>query len=257
MHLIQEENSESSATLATKIRPVKRLALAFLALFPSCAFLPRSTPTPVALLEAGNARGKELVVFLPGRWSLISEFEREGFLKKAAKKWPEARLVAPDLHLGYYRNRSMAVRLHEDVVMPARKSGVTTLRIVGISMGGLGALIYDVEYPGQVDEVILLSPFLGENEALNEINSSGGIKQWKPGPIEEKDFSRKVWLQIREKWIDQNSRPKVLLGCGRKDKLASANRLFASSFLKPSEVIWQDGAHDWPTWRALFEELTR
>lgn len=187
----------------------------------------------------------------------MEEFEREGFFEIASKRWPDARLVAVDLHLGYYKNQSMARRLHEDVILPARRSGVKSVRIVGISMGGLGALLYDAEYPGQVDALVLLSPFLGEEEALREIEASGDLKKWRPGPLAEKDFSRKLWLQLRENRLVKGRTTKVLLGCGTEDRLVASNRMFAREFLESDDQEWTAGGHDWPTWRPLFESLVR
>ena len=233
-----------------------RLILTILAFCPSCALIPRPAPAPLAVLEAGKSGGNELVVFLPGRWSQASEFEREGFFRMAAERWPQSRLVAPDLHIGYYRNQTLAKRLHQDIILPARESGVETFRFVGISMGGIGALIYDVEYPGQIDELILLSPYLGEQRALREIEISGGASHWQPGPIAESDYTRRLWLRLREKWLRRAERPRVLLGCGLDDRLAASNRLFSSGFLNPEETLWQAGAHDWATWRTLFGDLS-
>jgi pimeloyl-ACP methyl ester carboxylesterase len=239
------------------LHAVKRIiALVFLIL-PSCGLLPRSVPIPVATLLSGKANGAELVVFLPGRWSRVEEFEKEGFLAIASKRWPNARLVAADLHIGYYRNQSMARRLHEDVILPARRSGVKSVRIVGISMGGLGALIYDAEYPGQADELILLSPFLGEESALQEIEASGELKNWRPAPPTERDYSRKLWLRLRENRLMKSSPTEVLLGCGTEDRLAASSRLFAREFLESDAQEWLAGGHDWPTWRLLFESLVR
>ena len=236
---------------------MKRFLLLFLAMLPSCALLPRATPVPGAeRIRAAKANGDELVVFLPGRWSRVEEFEREGFFEIASKRWPDARLVAPDLHLGYYKNQSVARRLARGCHPPARRSGVKHVRIVGISMGGLGALIYDAEYPGQVDELILLSPFLGEEDALREIEASGDLKKWRPGPLAEGDFSRKLWLRLRENRLENDAPTKVLLGCGTEDRLAASNRLFAREFLKADAQEWIAGGHDWPTWRLLFENLT-
>ena len=235
------------------LRAVKRFLLALISLCPSCAWIPRPASVPVTTLEAGKPAATEMVVFLPGRWSDVEEFEREKFLEMAGKRWPAARLVALDLHIGYYKNRSMAERIHYDVVLPARASGVKTLRFVGISMGGMGALIYDVEHPGQVDELILLSPFLGKDEALREIEAAGGALRWKPGAISDEDFTRRLWSKLREKWLLRGDRPDVWLGCGFQDRLAPQNRQFAKDFLKPAETRWQDGGHDWQTWRELFQ----
>jgi pimeloyl-ACP methyl ester carboxylesterase len=237
---------------------VKRFYALLLALiFPSCALIPRPTPSPVRSLAGGNSEGKELIVFLPGRWSHVKEFEKENFFDIAHKLCPDARLLAADLHLGYYKNRSMARRLHEDIILPARRSGVEKISIVGISMGGLGALIYDTEYPGQADSLILLSPYLGEESALEEIEASGGLSQWKPGAISERDYTRKLWLRLREeRFMKTDSSPtEILLGCGNEDRLAASNRLFAKEFLKPEAQEWIVGNHDWPTWRILFEKL--
>jgi pimeloyl-ACP methyl ester carboxylesterase len=232
---------------------VKRILLALISLCPSCAWIPRPASVPVTSLEAGKSSSSEMVVFLPGRWSHVEEFEREKFFEMAGKRWPTARLVALDLHIGYYKNRSMAERIHHDVVLPARAAGVKTLRFVGISMGGMGALIYDVEHPGQVDELILLSPFLGKDDALREIEAAGGALRWKPGAVSDEDFTRRLWSKLREKWLLREDRPDVWLGCGFQDRLAPQNRQFAKDFLKPEETRWQDGGHDWPTWRGLLQ----
>jgi len=238
-----------------QFRDMKYLWFILLAVLPSCGGLFRPTPVPVKQLSAGREDGSELVVFLPGRWSRVEEFKREQFFEIAAKRWPNARLVAPDLHLGYYKNQSVARRLHEDVVLPARRAGVKAVRLVGISMGGLGALIYAVEYPQQADELILLSPFVGEDDALEEIKAAGGLVNWRPGEIADRDFSRKLWLKIRESWQEKVNRPRILLGCGEQDRLAGSSRFFANEFLTPGSQLWLAGDHDWPTWRRLFARL--
>lgn len=204
---------------------------------------------------SGNVSGNEMVVFLPGRWSLAEEFEREGFFEIARKKWPDARLVAPDLHIGYYKNQAMTRRLHEDIILPARQSGVKTIRLVGVSMGGMGALVYDLEHPGEVAEIHLLSPYLGEEEALAEIAAAGSLAKWNPGKPRADDFSRRLWAGLRTKWLREGENPTVHLGCGTEDRLASSNRMFAREFLKESDQTWIAGGHDWPTWRALFESM--
>jgi pimeloyl-ACP methyl ester carboxylesterase len=234
---------------------MKRFLLLLLALLPSCAYIPRPTSTPVRKQLSGNGSGDEMVVFLPGRWSLAEEFEREGILEIARKKWPDARLVAPDLHIGYYKNQTMTRRLHEDVIQPARQSGVKTIRLVGVSMGGMGALVYDLEHPGEIAEIHLLSPYLGEEEALAEISAADGLAKWNPGTPRAEDFSRRLWVDLRTKWLEKGDHPTVHLGCGTEDRLASSNRMFAKEFLNESDQTWIAGGHDWPTWRSLFEGM--
>lgn len=235
---------------------MKRLLLLLLGILPSCAFLPRPAHVPVKTLSAGDPSGKELVVFLPGRWSLVSEFEEEGLFRIAKEKWPDAALVAPDLHLGYYKNQTASQRLHEDVILPAKASGVETIRLVGVSMGGLGALIYDIRHPDVIDEIYLLAPFLGEEEVISEIEAADSLRKWDSGTFEEKDFSRRLWVELRKTWLEKGKRPIVRLGCGTEDRLASSSRLLAREFLSQGDTTWIPGGHDWRTWRKLFGEMT-
>ncbi len=234
-----------------------KILLLLASLLSSCAYLPRPASVPLKTLSYGNAKGKELVVFLPGRWSLPGEFEKNSFVEIAASTWPDARIVVPDLHLGYYENQTAARRLHEDVIVPKMKDGVKTIRLVGISMGGMGSLVYDLEHPGIVSEIWLLSPFLGEDEAIEEIKSAGGLRKWDPGKISQEDFSRKLWTGLRAKWSSGTNRPVIRLGCGTEDRLAGSSRLFAREFLTEADQTWISGAHDWPTWKTLFGEMAR
>ena len=235
---------------------MKRLLLLLLGILPSCAYLPRPAHIPVKTLTAGISPAKELVIFLPGRWSLANEFEKEGLFKIAAEKWPDASLVAPDLHLGYYKNQTASQRLHKDIIIPARQAGVTEIRLVGVSMGGLGALIYDLEHPGVIDEIYLLAPFLGEPETIVEIETAGSLEKWSPGSISDKDFSRRLWAGLKDKWLEKGNRPNVYLGCGTDDRLISSSRLLAREFLSEDDTTWIPGGHDWPVWEKLFAEMT-
>lgn len=207
-----------------------------------------------AVVDEVAGKADELVVLLPGRWSLPREFVDEGFLELVRQRHPRARIVAPDLHLGYYRERSAIERLHRDVVLPAREDGIDRVTLVGISMGGLGALLYDLEHPGVADRLVLLSPFAGEAEVIEEVADAGGVAKWEPGEIAADDFSRRLWSGLKREW-SARERPRVELGCGRGDRLAPTSRQLAADFLEPGDAVWLPGGHDWPTWRALYRGL--
>ena len=225
-------------------------------MLPSCMWIPRQPVTPLRTISSGAAeKPKQCVVLLPGRWSLPEEFQKEGLMQMAQQHWPRARIISPDLHLAYYKNRTAVERLREDVILPAKRAGAEEIIVVGVSMGGLGALLYDLEHPGEIDRMILLSPFLGEDEAVREIEAAGGVRKWQPGAIAEKDFSRQLWLGLKRQWLGQRQRPAVILACGDKDRLRATNQRFAKDFLKPSQVIDLPGEHDWPTWRAAFRTV--
>lgn len=220
-----------------------------------CAMLPRPSSTPVRakVKEPMFSKVDELVVLLPGRYSLPSEFEREGFVDLVKKAHPNARIVVPDLHIGYYKKQQATKRLHEDIILPARKQGITDVTLVGISMGGLGAVTYALEYPETKADLILLSPFIGDESVIADIKGQGGLDQWKPVGEEPDRFSRRLWLELRDQW--KNGRPNVRLGCGKSDRLAPASKLMAEEFLSNDDMLWLEGDHDWKTWNALYEEL--
>ena len=79
-------------------------------------------------------------------------------------------------------------RLREDVIGPARSGGYSTIWLVGISLGGLGAGLYTGHYPGDVASLVLLAPFLGEAPIIEEIAAAGGVRTWNPGEMATSDY---------------------------------------------------------------------
>lgn len=233
-----------------------------LVLLSGCAQLvPREPVAPVEvewLVGDGRAgEGRRLIVFLPGRWSGVGEFGREGFGEMVQRLAPETDAVAVDLHLGYYKDRSAVVRLRSDVVAPARRAGYGEIWFVGTSLGGLGSLLYGLEEAGGVERFVLLAPFLGEEGIVNEIEQAGGLRAWEPGVIGEEDYQRKLWSGMRGVALGQRGDfPEMWLGFGEGDRLARSNGFFAQEVLE-GRAVTVDGGHDWEAWRRLFEIYLR
>ena len=57
------------------------------------------------------------------------------------------------------------------------EAGYENIWLLGISMGGLGTLLYASEYPEQVDGVVLLAPFLGDRSAIETIVATGPLEE--------------------------------------------------------------------------------
>ena len=115
----------------------------------AACFAPRPTenPIPTRFYESGNGKKDYLVVFLPGRGDDIDAYERGGFIDVLSKSKRPLDAVVVDAHLGYYIDRSLGERVHEDVLVPYRKRGYQKFILVGISMGGVGALKIHYDYP--------------------------------------------------------------------------------------------------------------
>jgi len=236
---------------------VKRVLALFSCWFGGCALGPPPPTVPVRLVtEEPAGQPDRLVVFLRGRSNRPEEFRTAGLFSQARRRWPHARFVAPDLHLGYYFERTAVQRLQDDVIAPAQAAGITRFTLVGISLGGLGALLFDLEHPGVVDELVLLAPYLGEENVWREIIAEGGVTTWTPGPIAPDDYSRQLWSGLKTRWAGEgNTNTRVQLACGESDRFAAPNRLFAEAFLHPDDVAWVPGRHNWSAWLRGFGQL--
>jgi pimeloyl-ACP methyl ester carboxylesterase len=162
---------------------------------------------------------------------------------------------------------TMATRLKQDVIDPARAKGYERIWLIGNSLGGFGSLSYVREYPNEIAGVVLLGPYLGERPLIKEIRHAGGLLRWEPGDVllKSKDGTEKhIWTWLKENgqpgqsWAGDKERPKkqgcvpkIFLGYGRYDRFAYAQD-YLSTLLPPEQVIAIDGGHDWSTWKTLW-----
>jgi len=238
-------------------RLVHRLAgaLALLALT-GCSLFLRDTPAPIptrTLLLSAPARTSTLVVFMPGRWGELADMEREGMIDALREAGVQADAVVVDAHLGYYFNRKVVERLRADVLLPARQQGYRRIVLVGMSLGGLGSLLCERDYPGSVDALVLLAPYLGAKDSLFDgIAAAGGPAAWArdrdplAGGIEEQ-----IWTFLGTK---SSALPPTWLLSGTEDPYVRGHRVFAT-LLPAGHVTTIPGAHDWPVWRALWRDV--
>lgn len=241
-----------------------------LASLPGCQWLPRAPVTPMPLLRPSGQAARvtsTLVVMLPGAYSQPQEFIAEGYVGALRAHGAPADVVIADAHLGYFRDRSVLRRLREDVVAPARAQGYQRVWLVGISLGGFGALAY-ASLHGQdrrhgIDGVLAVAPYLGSPRLLAELQAAGGPRAWAdadaaasaaPRPADEaggQDAGERVlWRWLARPPTDA---PPVYLGYGTEDRLADGHRLLAG-VLPPEHVATVPGGHDWPPWRALWQQ---
>jgi len=205
---------------------------------------------------AGPKQNSCLIVFLPGRWNTAASFADEGFVAAVRRSGLQADMMAAKAHMGYYLEHTFPERLHKDVIVPAKNRGYRQIWLVGVSIGGLGALWYDGEYSGELAGIVVLAPYLGEPETYGEVSRSGGLVKWVPPSIADNDWQRKIWFNLKTFETREKSLARLYLGYGLHDRFAVPDGMLAE-VLPMEQVFTVEGGHDWATWRRLWEEILK
>lgn len=231
-------------------------ALAGAALCAGCGLLPRASTVPLRVLSepaACASRPDTLLVMLPGASSFPEEFLREGFVLALRERRLAPDVVLVDAHPGYYKDRTILDRLQADVIAPARAKGYRKIWLVGVSLGGLGALIQARAQPADADGLMLLAPYLGEPRVTGAVLADGGLRAWRgavPDPLPD-DVDLRLWQWLQAYSTDPAPRPPLYLGYALADRFAPSNQLLAAS-LPADRVFTTAGGNYWPEWRALW-----
>jgi pimeloyl-ACP methyl ester carboxylesterase len=236
----------------------KRIALSRLSVhYPSfLRFLPSARPLQILHCPYdGPEPTRDLLVCLPGIDDEAKDFEDWGFVELVrAHSWA-ADVLLVDAHYGYYGDRTILEQLHRDVLAPASTAGYRSVWLAGISLGGLGALLYASRYPNDVRGVVAIAPFLGTQSVVQEISGAGGLTRW-TSTVTASDEIRALWTWLGSRCDQRAAAPDIFLAFGDTDAFVSAHRLLAST-LPPAHVITARGGHRWPVWQTLWAEFLR
>jgi pimeloyl-ACP methyl ester carboxylesterase len=198
-------------------------------------------PHPASSPAAGS---RTLLVLLPGRGDLGEDYARHGFVARAHAE-AGVDVITVDAHFGYYADRTLRERLHEDVLAPAR-SRYENIWLLGISMGGIGALLTAEKYPDDVDGILLIAPYLGRRRTIETVMRAGGLEKWQP-PV-DLAWDERLWA-----WMKSTDTP-IYLAYGTEDFGARAHVVLAAALPK-DRVLTAPGEHAWTTWTPLFDRL--
>lgn len=195
-------------------RQWRRAVLSKLALrFPWIArLLPTSVPVAMQRYAcAAMDTARSLIVFLPGIDDTAEDYERHGFIDAVKQAgWPA---VVVDAHYGYYANRTILDRLHVDIFEPAKVLGYRNRWLVGISLGGFGALLYASRHALDVTGVVAIAPYLG-GSVVQEIMTAGGLPNWTPATVDQHDYERQLWAWLKEYEKREAALPALCLAYG-------------------------------------------
>jgi pimeloyl-ACP methyl ester carboxylesterase len=196
---------------------------------------------------------KNLLVMLPGAGMEAADFATNGLVAAAHDQRPEIDIIAARPDLDLYLDGDVASALHSAVIAPALAQGYTQIRLLGISLGGMGALLYAALHEQHIAAIFLLAPFLGTPGTIAEIEAAGGLPNWKPGPVPTAPEAIMLsWLQ--DYVARPEARPNLTLGYGTKDRFARGHQMLAAQ-LPEENVFTHPGGHDWETWLPLWRRM--
>jgi pimeloyl-ACP methyl ester carboxylesterase len=225
-------------------RSAQALLLALL-LIGGCSTAPRRDAA-LQTLKIGNG-SDTLVVMLPGIRDEAEQFLVAGFVDAASEPFD---VLVADPQIGNYFNGTFVERLRAEVIAPAQARGYDEIWVVGVSIGGYGALLYAGAFPADIRGVVLLAPYLGGRRLQRAIAAAGGLEPWaaaaRPTPFGD------AWRAFNT--LTQRREATILLGFGGDDRLAGTYAPLLAA-LPRSRVYTIDGGHAWTTWAPLWREM--
>lgn len=242
--------------MAGFLADVHRVAL-YAALATGCAsWLPAPVPLRTVANRASPAgQARCLLVLMPGIGDSAEDFAEHGFIAAIRERNLPIDIISTHATLGYYTRRTLHDRIETDVLAPARKAGYEQIWFGGISMGGLGSLLVAQRQASELAGIILIAPYLGEDDVIEDVAKAGGLARWQPpAKIGADDYQRGVWDWLKGATAKPATAPPIYLLSGDQDKFAQGHRLLGAT-LPPERRFRTRGKHDWAPWKLLWAEF--
>src|SRR5262249_33541170 len=195
-----------------------------------------------------------LIFMLPGVGSEAEDLVREGMVDAVHARVPRGDVVVIQPDLAVYLEDRVTVAIHRTVIEPAQAYGYQRIWLLGVSLGGMGALLYASAHADVPEGLVLLSPFLGTRGTMAEVSAAGGLESWSGARSVATAPELRSLIWLKGHLARKAARPALYLGYGVQDRFASELRLLAQH-LPVAQVAALPGGHDWPTWKALWETL--
>jgi pimeloyl-ACP methyl ester carboxylesterase len=224
-----------------------------LATFSGCALLLPPVNPVVTVDDDFSGRAKCLVVFLPGIGDIATDFEDKGFVESLRDRGLSVDVISAQVTLAYYTQGTVVLRLGEDVFAPAKIKHYRQTWLIGLSMGGLGTLLYSHDHPREITGVLALAPYLGVHPLAAKIRDEGGLSKWKAPEkvlVTDEDTSvQELWRWLQALTSGRERGPRLYLGWGTEDvALGLSNEVLAAA-LPVRRRFPVSGGHAWVAWK--------
>ena len=201
----------------------------------------------------GTRADRVRLIMLPGAGDCAQDLVEHGFVRALRARHLAVDAIIIDARMDHYLERCVSSLIKRHIEAPAGRTVVRTW-LMGISLGGMGALDYVRENGASIDGVILLAPFLGTRGVIAEVMRAGGLLNWDPGAIGSADDERRLLAWLRSYRPEVPGVPPLYLGYGTEDRYVAAS-LILSRLVPSCNVVAIRGGHDWGTWLGAWERL--
>ena len=241
--------------MSTRVPSPTRAAVSTLICMLSACAGDLQTPMPTVAYPLADEPARTLVIMLPGAGDRVGTYAEHGMVATLRDTGMSVDMLELDAHYGYYKSRTLLERIDQDVLEPNRGK-YDEIWLVGISMGGIGALLTAWTYPEDIDGIVLIAPYLGRRKTLRQISDAGGLAAWEPPPEpaapDPDEWDIEIWRMLKRISASEIEHPKIILMYGNDDFGARAHNLLAAA-LPPEQVHTAPGGHSWSTWTTLFQ----
>ncbi len=236
-----------------------RAVLLLVLCFSGCAMLMPAVNPMVEVKDdfEGSGKTKCLVVFLPGVGDTAEDFEEKGFVESMRERGLSVDIVSAQATLAYYTKGTVVERLGEDVFDPAKIKHYRQTWIIGLSMGGLGTLMYAHDHPKEITGVLALAPFMGTHPLSKSIREAGGLQKWiapeKVAVSDEDTTILELWRWLKALTTGKEPGPKLYLGWGVDDTLLGESNEVLAAALPKHRTFPVPGGHKWTAWKQALD----
>jgi pimeloyl-ACP methyl ester carboxylesterase len=223
------------------------IILSPIAFLSGCHYLQKPTIPieSVSYPADNNTQSKTLVLLLPGLGDKAKIFARKGIVDKLHRLPSRPDIVAINAHFSYYEDRTIKVRIMDDILQPALTNGYTDIHIVGVSLGGFGALMMLKAWPELITSIALIAPYLGEPEYYDYL-----IADTETAP--KLQDQKNLWPWLTQ--LDTDTAKRIYIGFGSNDKFVLPNQLLSRQLPIDNHMVI-DGKHRWATFTQVIEKL--
>jgi pimeloyl-ACP methyl ester carboxylesterase len=192
-----------------------------------------------------------LLLMLPGAKNTPQQLVENGFIRALRERNLPVDALALDAHVDLYLERGRVEQVLHHALDEVRARGYRRIWVLGISLGGSGAMICAAQRAPEIEGLFLLAPFLGTRGLIAEVQAAGGLLHWQPGEIHHRDHERALLAQIRQRMRQIDDFPDIHLGYGDEDRYRAAS-VMLSERLPSQRVTVVPGGHEWSTWAVLW-----